>query len=89
MSGLIDMLTGLASGGGPYAWLAGIGVVILGALGLYFKGRADKGRAVKLDKAEDDLAAHERMNDVADTSGLSDDERRERLRRLGEQLGKR
>lgn len=89
MTGLLETLKGLASGGGPYAWLAGIGVVILGALGLYFKGRADKGRAVKLDKAEDDLAAHERMNDVQDTSDLSDDERRERLHRLGKQLGKR
>ncbi len=65
----------------PYI-LAGIGAV-LGAFGIYWKGRKDQMAAG--DRA--DLKAQKRMNDAETGDGMSDDERREWLRRFGRRNG--
>lgn len=83
---LWDVLQGLVGTGGPGAWLYGLLALVLGALGLYGKGRADSARRQKLDQAQDDLAAHQRMNHAETGDDLSDDERRQRLRDIADQL---
>jgi hypothetical protein len=57
---------------------------ILGPVLAIFWARGD---AVKDAKAKADLDAHRRLNDVEDTSGLSDAERIKRLHDVSRRLG--
>lgn len=83
---LWDVLQGLVGTGGPGAWLYGLVALVLGALGLYTKGRVDSARRRKLDKAQDDLEAHGRMNHADTGDDLSDGERRKRLHDIADRL---
>lgn len=75
----------LLDGGLPSIWpyiLMGV-TALLGAFGIYRKGRKDQ----KAAKDRDDLKAHAEMNDAETGAGMSDDERREWLRKFGRRNG--
>lgn len=82
MTWLLDLIVGQVL---PNFWpyiLAAVGAVV-GAFGIYRKGRKDQRSAN--DRA--DLKTHERMNDAETGDGMSDDQRREWLRRFGRRNG--
>ena len=68
-------------------WLAGAVVAILGALGLYAKGRGDAKRATETKQLKANEAANDRINKVPDTGDLSDDQRVRELTDVAKRLG--
>lgn len=73
---------------GIYGWLVAVGAAILGALGLYVKGRSDAKKVAEAKAVKKDLEAEkaksetlETVNEVrSDISGLSDADAERRLR---------
>lgn len=82
-----DLLSGLL----PNVWgyLAAAGAALLGALGLYFKGRSDAKAKAETKAVKEDLKAHERINEANLGIGASDAERVERLREFAAKHGNR
>ena len=82
-----DLLSGLL----PNVWgyLAAAGAALLGALGLYFKGRSDAKAKADLRDLKEDMKANERINEADLGIGASDAERVERLREFAAKHGNR
>lgn len=66
MTALITWLMGEAGG-----WIAGALVLLIGALGLYAKGRKDVRRETALEAAERMAKAHTKRQEIED--GIADD----------------
>lgn len=64
-------------------------LAVLGALGLYFKGRSDAKAKAENKAMKEDLKAHERINEADLGIGASDAERVERLREFAAKHGDR
>ena len=69
-----------------WEWLAAIGGIIALAA-TWLGGRKSGKTAVKLDAAQKELAAHDRLNETDTGADLTDDERVERLRAIARRLG--
>jgi len=76
-----------AISGGIWPYLAAGVTALIGAGALYFKGRTDARRAVKINKLEADNAAHKRINEADLGTGTTDRERIKRLRRFDDKHG--
>ncbi len=63
-------------------------LAVLGALGLYVKGRSDAKAKAQSKAMKEDLKAHERINEADLGIGASDAERVERLREFAAKHGK-
>jgi hypothetical protein len=84
MTAILELITGNLL---PYIIAAG--AAVLAIIGAYFKGGANARakRAVKDAKA--DQQSHERMNNAETGSGMSDDQRIDRLREFAAKHGNR
>ena len=82
-----DLITGFL----PNVWgyVAAAGPALLGALGLYFKGRSDAKAKADLRDLKEDMKANERINEADLGIGASDAERVERLREFAAKHGNR
>ena len=66
-----------------YAFFAAIGAALLAVMGAWLSGKRDGKADEKAKEQKKDLDAHDRINKADDGRGLSDDERVQRLKRLG------
>ena len=84
-----DVIWDLISGLVPNLWgyVAMAGTAILGALGLYFKGRSDAKGKADLKDLKADIKAHERINDADLGIGATDGERIDWLREFAAKHG--
>lgn len=67
------------------AW-AGAAAVIIG--GAFMAGRRDARNDQQVDELENEVEAHARLNEAETGAGLSDADRRERLRQFADKHGK-
>ena len=88
---MIDFIWDLIPGLLPNVWgyIAAAGAALLGALGLYLKGRSDAKAKAETKAVKEDLKAHERINEANLGIGASDAERVERLREFAAKHGDR
>ncbi len=75
--------------GDLWPYLIAAATTIAGALGLYFKGRADAKAKRKADELKQEVKAHERINEADTGAGLDDDQRIDRLREFAAKHGNR
>jgi hypothetical protein len=75
--------------GDLWPYLIAAVTAIAGALGLYFKGRADAKAKRKADELKQEVKAHERINKADTGAGLDDDQRIDRLREFATKHGTR
>ena len=68
-------------------WLSMIGVAFAALVAMWFGGRRAGKNAVKLDAAEQELDAHDRINKADVGAGLSDGDRVKRLRDYSKRHG--
>jgi len=84
LEGLVSLFT--TGGSSIYAWLLGLFTVVASVVAVWRKIVTGRDNKHKLDRAEADLDAHERMNDADTGADLSDAERRKRLQSIADRL---